>query len=198
MGHYPDEQLLMESLPANYGTISFPAVLARVTALVQELPGYRTPDSFERGVPVYLGPETFVTSDTPEKFIVVGWPGALDISVPSGAVQLEAAAIAPNRPREERGTILCKAFSSSGGATQRDFLRCLSDASSMVSDVDILLRSDPTLGLPAGTVLWCFVASTSTLMDVRGGAVVEIEFSLEYTARMAAQADVNSFGGNQW
>jgi hypothetical protein len=184
--------------PPNYGTISWPVVLIRLTALLRETPGYRSPDSRDRGVPVYVGPEVFITADTPSQFVVLGWPGALDISVPSGSANFEAGAIAPSRPREETGTISGKVFASTGGASQKDILDTLTTASGMVSDIDVLLRSDPTMGLPSGSVLWCFLAGTTTTIDVQGGAVVEIEFSLEYTARMAAQANVNNFGGNQW
>lgn len=180
----------MPNTAPSFTTYSWPHIAVQLVSRARAIPGYCSPESSVRGIPVFLGPGAFLTSDAPGDFLCIGWPGAMDVSTPSGQSSFEVGAIAPNRPREEKGTVLCKAFSSSGGSREKDVIDVLSRASRIVSDIDVMLRTDPGLGLSAGVMQWCFMADQSTSIDVQGGAVVEIEFTLEYAARMAAQSNL--------
>jgi hypothetical protein len=170
-------------------TTQWAAVVDALVAAMRATTGYRSPYSGNSGNTVFDGPEYGLTEEHSETFLVIGWAGDPDSPEDSGQSQQTTAALDRTaRPREERGTVNCRAVSQVGDASLSDrSVKDVRDAAlAVIADVEASLRTDPTLGLvPPLALLVAEMGGTFTPRQyMNAGAVCEIDFQVTYRARI--------------
>jgi hypothetical protein len=176
----------MSTLLPNYVSTQWLNVATALTKQLRDLQGYRSPDSSAQGVPVFFGPEPDLTSQRLTSLLCIGWSGDPDTPSSAGSAQYDPAALDISRPRDELGTISCRAIAQTGNSSDSAIFETCTAAYQLLHDVDRLTRLNPTLGLPANTVQWCFVENSQPMLMSAGGSVAIIDFSLQYRARLSA------------
>lgn len=171
-----------------------------VDALIDQLvalPGWRPAKSSLSGITVFDGPEVDYTAD-PERtygYLVVGWGGDPETSGPESAGQgaQTPAALDANRTRDDAGTIRCRATYWTGdGVLDVSARACRQASFGIMWQVEQLLRSNPTLGIPqaVGPVgLQRMVVQFDRMDDItqtagEGGLQVDIDFTVRYSCRI--------------
>jgi hypothetical protein len=152
--------------------------------------GYRSPYSGSSGITVFDGPEYGLTEEHSESYLVIGWAGDPDSPEDSGQSRQTTGPLAANagRPRDEEGTINCRAVSQIGDAslTQRSVKDARDACLAVIATVEAALRTDPTLGLvPTLSRLVAEMGGTFTPKQyANAGIVCEIDFQVTYRARI--------------
>ena len=161
-------------------------VALAATTLMRATTGYRSPDGFGGGggIPVYFGPEPGITGDRVFSYLIIGWSGDPDNPQPAGDVTQDPGPISPQRARDERGDIRCRAVIQNGETSVAAFEAAVTAAYQIVADVESLTRTNPTLGLPQPTMKWAFVTAGGPLLEFNGGAVASVDFTVTYEARL--------------
>lgn len=159
-------------------------VALALTDLMRATAGYRAPESTLTGVPVYFGPEYGIDNTRLISFLSVGWSGDPDNPESSGSITQTAGPMAPTRPRDETGTILCRAVYADGNANDAAMRAGLAACRQIVADVETVTRADPTLGLAQPTMKWAFVTDGAPTLEFAGGVHVFIDFTVTYEARL--------------
>lgn len=160
---------------------------ALVTAM-RARAGYRGPDSLRDGVTVFDSVEVRQGTDGSHLWVTFGWSGeSADEATPAGEINLASGPMAATvRPRDETGTIYCRAVAQSG---DRDVSLLRADCLAILDDVAEVCRADPSLGLDtSGTVGGIRTRAWVTAGDIyqymRGGVVVDWRFSVTYQTRV--------------
>jgi len=166
-------------------------VMDRLVELARALPGHRGPTDYTTAddlITVYDGPEIRATDDrAPGGHLVIGWPGdSADTVTAAGSTSVEAGPIASTaRPRDEVGTIICRAIQDQAG-TAKD---ARDGALAQIASVAALCRSDPSLGLNTSDTIGgvrtiTFVTAGDLYQYLSGGYTCEWEFSITYKTRV--------------
>jgi hypothetical protein len=171
-------------------TTQWAAVVDALVAAMRATTGYRSPYSGSSGVTVFDGPEYGLTEEHSESYLVIGWAGDPDSPEDSGQSRQTTGPLAANagRPRDEEGTINCRAVSQIGDAslTQRSVKDARDACLAVIATVEAALRTDPTLGLvPTLSRLVAEMGGTFTPKQyANAGIVCEIDFQVTYRARI--------------
>jgi hypothetical protein len=166
-------------------------VIDRLLVLGRALPGHRSPTGLVSTaglVTVFDGPEIRSTDDAIDQtMVIVGWSGDDDDNLAQAAtIGLTGGPIAAsNRPRDEQGTINCKAISH-----RADSVALARDA--VIAEVVAfaeLCRVDPSLGISTSdtiggvrTLAW--VTAGSLVQYLSKGYVAEMDFTVSYSTRV--------------
>lgn len=160
-------------------------------------PGYRSPADAVDGIPVYHSVEVGMQGESGAAvplFLTLGWAGDPDAPAETGRATQRAATLGPARDREETGTVRGMVAAQTGDAVKSgtDLTEVgtmpwlLSQAFGVLADVEAYLRATPTLGLSGKHVeVWVdSVDAVRPLLGDRAGLVVEVDFTVGYTARI--------------
>lgn len=179
----------------------WPDVADAVLDLLYARAGYRAAGTEDDGTDEVLvmdGPELELTADYVGRVLLIGT--TLDVDGDDqGQSEQSYASIAPaGRSREETGQIRCQVIAQTGALEladpaaplfERTTLRWLRrQAFDVLDDVAAALAADTTLGL--GPPLMSVQLSPRRLLvprqyqTDRGGAVVTVEFAVQYTTRL--------------
>lgn len=164
-------------------TSKWTAVASATATVMRAVSGYRNPTTESDDIPVFLGPDYGVREMSAPSWLTIAWCGDPDSPEPPGRIeQLPAAQAASVRPRDETGTIRCRACAQTG---DRDFISAMTDAQAIVAAVETAVRSDPYIGLTASSNLRIVqVLNGQPDWFAADGAVATWTFELVYTARL--------------
>jgi hypothetical protein len=160
------------------------AVALAATTLMRATAGYRSPEGAGTGVPVFFGPEYGITGDRAFSWLSIAWSGDPDLPAPAGGVEQTPGPISPQRPRDERGEIRCRACVQNGETGDAAFEAATLAAYQIVADVEALTRTNPTLGLAQPTMKWLFLTAGAPILQFQGGPVAAVDFTLTYETRL--------------
>lgn len=166
----------------------WPDVVAALVDSLRAKTGYRTPgdDADPEAVLVLDGPEVGLTGDEAARYVVVG--GTFEGDADHGDSG-QSIAVLGSYERDEEGMVICQVVARNGGIDVPgtvDTIRTLRAAAfGVLADVELLLRDSPTLGLTAKRMVVQVDRVTPRQFETEdGGAVVAIEFVVQYQARI--------------
>lgn len=169
---------------------AFGLVLGALASRVRAASGFRDPSSTGTGIPVLVGSQVAAFGDQPESWLCLAWSGMEGGDSAGDARQTVAAMRVPGRPREERGTIRCRARWATGDGTLDAHDDAIGQALAIVDGVDGVLRGGadgPTLGLVPGSLASLVVTVgdvTAVVPVVEAGPVAVVDFTVVYVARI--------------
>lgn len=117
-----------------------------------------------------------VTGEVLGTALIVGWDPA-DENGRAGNIGQDYRNLGTEASRDDTGSVVCCAWAQSGDATHA-VLRARVEA--VLVDVQDVLRTDPTLGLPG--VLWCDVAGAELYQGNDDGNAVRLPFRIAFTS----------------
>lgn len=160
--------------------------------------GFRAPTTDSTAIPVYLAAEVGLQgesgADVPV-LVSIGWAGDPSLPAEAGQAGQRAATLGPARAREESGTIRGTVVAQTGDAVlsgtdlaQAGTLPWLcSQAFAALADIEDYLRATPGVGLTGVRHVEVWVDAVDSVRPLLGGTaglVVEVDFSIGYTARI--------------
>lgn len=160
----------------------WPDVVTALVSLMQATTGYRAPEAYGLGCPVYDGPVFTGTGHmgSDPELLLVGWAPSDE----SGVTRQEPFAVAANtRPRDEEGQVACQVIVNSGD----DLATVRARAFEILGDVETLTRTNPDLGLgSASGFRWakCPGQVRITQTAHTQGYTVQLDFDVTYKARL--------------
>lgn len=161
-------------------------------------PGYRAPTADAAGIPVFHSVEVGMQAESGASvpvLLVVGWAGDPSLPAESGQQSSNSATLgtAP-RSRQEDGQIRGMVIAQTGDAVLSGADLTIvgtvpwlcRQAFDVLDDLDAFLRSTPTLGLAGAHVeAWVdSIGSVRPLLGERAGMVVELDWTVGYSARI--------------
>lgn len=160
--------------------------------------GFRAPTTDSTAIPVYHSLEIGFQGESGPAvpvFLVLGWAGDPSLPAESGQTGQKAATLGPSRSREERGTIRGQVTAQTGdkvlSGTDLAEVGTLpwlcSQAFATLAEVEAYARTNERLALSGSqhTEIWIdSVDSVRPMLAGARGLVVELDFSIGYTARI--------------
>lgn len=166
-------------------TSRLPAVIDALLALMRATTGYRDPSAAVSAalVPVFDGPTIGVSGDHATRWLSIGWAGDPESPEDAGVAE-QAVATGGNNTRDEVGTIRCRA-AAQGGETDPTPLSTLRlQAAAIVGDVELLLRTNPTLGIVAPRMFARIGEVGALRPSITRGPSVTADFTVIYDTRI--------------
>ena len=164
-------------------TSKWAAVVSALYDVLGATSGYRKAEDYGTGIPVFLGPDIGAHEMDASSWLTIAWAGTPDSPESPGGIQQEVAGMAASdRPRDETGTIRCRACCQLGDISLMDALEA---AQTLMATVETAIRTDPYVGLGAASNLrWAQTQSGEAMWDLTDGAVAWWTFELTYKARL--------------
>lgn len=166
---------------------TWPNWVDAVLAAMRATTGYKDPSSTATGIPVYDGPEVYLTADTVGSYLVIGYSGTDEEPDSPGSADQTEATSSPLRSKDEMGIITCYACAQSGdnSITNRSVKKVRDQAFAMVAAVEISIRTAPDEGLIGlGQVRLLQFRNLRVEQWAREGVVCAITFDIQFQSRI--------------